>query len=194
MLHAITQMHCPHLLCSPAGAHPSGLIGEDPRGRPGNLLPLLAHMAVGRVKDPVLKVFGNDYPTPDGTCVRDYVHILDLAKGHLLALEALGDNSTVFDNSPDEARYKAYNLGKGKGMSVLEIVEAMRKATGFDYKTNVIGRRRGDVPDLTADPALAEKELGFKAEKDLETMCRDLWNWQTKNPQGYDTPATASKA
>ncbi|KAH7916389.1 THO complex subunit 1 transcription elongation factor-domain-containing protein [Hygrophoropsis aurantiaca] len=170
---------------NPAGAHPSGLIGEDPRGRPGNLLPLLAHMAVGRVKDSTLKVFGNDYPTPDGTCVRDYLHVLDLASGHLLALDALSPESTVFDNCPDDARYKAYNLGKGRGMSVLQIVEAMRKATGFDFKYEVIGRRRGDVPDLTADPALAEKELGFKAPQPLEVMCRDLWNWQTKNPQGY---------
>ncbi|KIJ22219.1 hypothetical protein PAXINDRAFT_160129 [Paxillus involutus ATCC 200175] len=170
---------------NPAGAHPSGLIGEDPRGRPGNLLPLLAHMAIGRVKDATLKVFGNDYPTPDGTCVRDYLHVLDLASGHLLALDALAPESKVFDNCPDEARYKAYNLGKGRGMSVLQIVEAMRKATGFDYKYEIIGRRRGDVPDLTADPALAEKELGFKAPQTLEVMCRDLWNWQTKNPQGY---------
>jgi aldose 1-epimerase len=170
---------------NPAGAHPSGLIGEDPRGRPGNLLPLLAHMAIGRIPDPCLKVFGNDYPTPDGTCVRDYLHVLDLASGHVLALEALAPESKVFDNCPTEARYKAYNLGKGKGMSVLEMVEAMRKATGFAYTTEVVGRRRGDVPDLTADPALAEKELGFKAPQDLETMCRDLWNWQSKNPQGY---------
>jgi len=168
---------------NPAGAHPSGLIGEDPQGRPGNLLPLLAHMAVGRIADPVLKVFGNDYATPDGTCVRDYLHVLDLAKGHLLALEALMPNSTIF---PEDANYKAYNLGKGKGMSVLEMVEAMRKATGFDYKTELVARRRGDVPDLTADPSLAEKELGFKATNDLETMCRDLWNWQSKNPQGYE--------
>ncbi|KAJ8586500.1 UDP-glucose 4-epimerase [Rhizopogon salebrosus TDB-379] len=170
---------------NPAGAHPSGLIGEDPRGRPGNLLPLLAHMAIGRVDDATLKVFGNDYPTPDGTCVRDYLHVLDLASGHLLALDALAPESNTFDNCLDEARYKAYNLGKGKGMSVLQIVEAMRKATGFDFKYEVIGRRRGDVPDLTADPALAEKELGFKAPQTLEVMCRDLWNWQTKNPQGY---------
>ncbi|KAK7695191.1 hypothetical protein QCA50_002381 [Cerrena zonata] len=172
---------------NPAGAHPSGLIGEDPRGRPGNLLPLLAHMAVGRVKDDKLRVFGNDYPTPDGTCVRDYLHVMDLAKGHLLALDALSPESHVFDNCPTDAHFKAYNLGKGKGMSVLQIVEAMRKATGFDYKYEIIGRRRGDVPDLTADPALAEKELGFKATHDLETMCRDLWNWQTKNPNGYET-------
>jgi len=171
---------------NPAGAHPSGSIGEDPRGRPGNLLPLLAHMAVGRVKDDKLRVFGNDYPTPDGTCVRDYLHVLDLSKGHLLALDALSSTSTVFDNCPTEARYKAYNLGKGKGMSVLQIVEAMRKATGFDYKYEIIGRRRGDVPDLTADPSLAEKELGFTAPQDLETMCRDLWNWQNTNPNGYD--------
>jgi len=170
---------------NPAGAHPSGEIGEDPRGRPGNLLPLLAHMAVGRVKDSTLKVFGNDYPTPDGTCVRDYLHVLDLASGHLLALDALAPASTIFDNCPDDARYKAYNLGKGRGMSVLQIVEAMRTATGFDFKYEIISRRRGDVPDLTANPALAEKELGFKAPQTLETMCRDLWNWQTKNPQGY---------
>ncbi|KAG0703685.1 THO complex subunit 1 transcription elongation factor-domain-containing protein [Suillus ampliporus] len=170
---------------NPAGAHPSGLIGEDPRGRPGNLLPLLAHMAIGRVDDATLKVFGNDYPTPDGTCVRDYLHVLDLASGHLLALDALASESAIFDNCLDDARYKAYNLGKGKGMSVLQIVEAMRKATGFDFKYEVIGRRRGDVPDLTADPALAERELGFKAPQTLEVMCRDLWNWQTMNPQGY---------
>ncbi|KAJ7109844.1 UDP-glucose epimerase [Mycena epipterygia] len=169
---------------NPAGAHPSGQIGEDPKGRPGNLLPLLAHMAVGRVDAKTLKVFGNDYPTPDGTCVRDYLHILDLAAGHLLALEALTPESKVFDATPD-ARYKAYNLGQGKGISVLEIVEAMRKATGFDFKYEIIGRRRGDVPDLTADPALAEKELGFKANQDLAVMCRDLWNFQSKNPEGY---------
>lgn len=169
---------------NPAGAHPSGQIGEDPRGRPGNLLPLLAHMAVGRVKDSTLKVFGNNYPTPDGTCVRDYLHIMDLASGHVLALDALSPDSKIFDPQTD-AFFKAYNLGKGKGMSVLQIVEAMRKATGFDYKYEIIGRRRGDVPDLTADPTLAEKELGFKAPADLETMCRDLWNWQSKNPLGY---------
>ncbi|CDO77294.1 hypothetical protein BN946_scf184753.g44 [Trametes cinnabarina] len=171
---------------NPAGAHPSGLIGEAPIGRPGNLFPLLAAIAVGRQPND-LKVFGNDYPTPDGTCVRDYLHVLDLAKGHLLALDALAPESKVFDNCPTEARYKAYNLGRGKGMSVLQIVEAMRKATGFDFKYEIVGRRRGDVPDLTADPSLAEKELGFKATKDLETMCRDLWNWQIKNPNGYDS-------
>jgi len=143
-------------------------------------------MAIGRVEDPKLRVFGNDYPTPDGTCVRDYLHVMDLAKGHLLALEALAPDSKVFDTCADPARYKVYNLGKGKGMSVLQIVEAMRKATGFNFQYEVVGRRRGDVPDLTADPALAEAELGFKASQDLETMCRDLWNWQQKNPDGYE--------
>ncbi|KAJ4470807.1 UDP-glucose 4-epimerase [Lentinula aciculospora] len=173
---------------NPAGAHPSGRIGEDPRGRPGNLLPLLAHMAVGRVKDPVLKVFGNDYPTIDGTCVRDYLHVLDLAQGHVLALQALQEgeqlNKKVFASS-SKGKFKAYNLGKGKGMSVLQIVDAMRKATGFEYETEVVGRRRGDVPALIADPSLARAELGFDAPHDLETMCRDLWNWQEKNPAGY---------
>lgn len=173
---------------NPAGAHPSGLIGEDPRGRPGNLLPLLSQMAVGRVKDSVLKVFGNDYPTRDGTCVRDYIHVMDLAGGHLNALDAL-DNEATFANCEDQAQYKGYNLGKGRGQSVLEIVQAMRVASGYDFKTEIVGRRLGDVPDLTADPALAEKELGFRAPQDLETMCRDLWNWQSRNPEGYgETP------
>ncbi|KAF7303114.1 UDP-glucose 4-epimerase [Mycena kentingensis (nom. inval.)] len=169
---------------NPAGAHPSGQIGEHPKGRPGNLLPLLAHMAVGRVDAATLKVFGNDYPTPDGTCVRDYLHVLDLASGHLLALEALSSESKIFAETTG-GRYKAYNLGQGRGFSVLQIIEAMRKATGFDYKYEIIGRRAGDVPDLTADPALAEKELGFKANQDLAIMCRDLWNFQSANPDGY---------
>ncbi|KAG9008796.1 UDP-glucose-4-epimerase, partial [Tulasnella sp. 427] len=173
----------------PAGAHPSGRMGEDPKGRPGNLLPLLSQMAIGRVKDSELKVFGNDYPTHDGTCVRDYLHVMDLASGHLLALDALENvNHVAFANLPDRAKYKAYNLGRGKGQSVFDIVNAMKRATGKDFKTRVIGRRLGDVPDLTADPALAEKELGFHASQDLETMCRDLWNWQTKNPEGYSAP------
>ena len=135
--------------------------------------------------------------------------MLDLASGHLLALDALSPGSTVFDNCPTPALYKAYNLGRGQGFSVLQILESMRAATKFDYRYNIIGRRcvplssvayeplliltttvptrRGDVPDLTADPSLAEEELGFRAKKDLTTMCRDLWNWQTKNPGGYGT-------
>ncbi|KAG7099948.1 hypothetical protein E1B28_001741 [Marasmius oreades] len=172
---------------NPAGAHPSGRIGEDPVGKPLNLLPILAHMAIGRIDDSTLKVFGNDYPTRDGTCVRDYLHVIDLASGHLLALDALiNKDSKVFHDKP-QGKYKAYNLGKGRGQSVLEMIEAMRKATGFNYKSVIVGRRAGDVPDLTADPSLAEKELGFKAPQDLETMCRDLWNWQSKHPKGFDS-------
>ncbi|KAF8511273.1 UDP-glucose 4-epimerase [Hysterangium stoloniferum] len=182
---------------NPAGAHPSGQIGEDPRGRPGNLLPLLSQMAVGRISDPILQVFGNDYPTRDGTCVRDYLHVMDLAAGHLLALDALqpGELDKSAEGGQDvwsnlgegDGKFRAFNLGKGRGQSVFDIVEAMRKATGVDFKTEIIGRRLGDVPDLTADPSLAERELGFNAPQTLEVMCRDLWNWQTKNPEGYDT-------
>jgi len=169
---------------NPAGAHPSGILGEDPRGKPGNLLPLLAQMAVGKYREPGLKVFGNDYPTPDGTCVRDYIHILDLAEGHLHAMVALDDDSKFPDVN---CKYRAFNLGKGVGMSVLNMIDAMRKVTGYAYPYEIVGRRPGDVPDLTADPRLAEKELGFKATRSLDDMCRDLWNWQSKNPDGYDT-------
>jgi len=160
------------------------------------LLPLLAQMAVGRVNDPVLKVFGNDYPTRDGTCVRDYIHVLDLAAGHLLALEALSERSfqKTFGNVREpNVNYKAYNLGKGRGQSVFEIVNAMTKASGYHFETDIVGRRVGDVPDLTGDPTLAEEELGFSAPRNLETMCRDLWNWQTKNPLGYDTPLPSER-
>ncbi|OCB88984.1 UDP-glucose 4-epimerase [Sanghuangporus baumii] len=175
---------------NPAGAHPSGLIGEEPKGRPGNLLPLLAHMAAGRIKEDTLKVFGNDYPTHDGTCVRDYLHVMDLAAGHLVALDALEERShfSHWPTTPGAGRFKAYNLGKGHGLSVLDILEAMRKATRFNYKHEIIGRRKGDVPYLIAEPSLAQKELGFSAPQDLETMCRDLWNFQRRNPQGLDGP------
>ncbi|WRT70530.1 UDP-glucose 4-epimerase GalE [Kwoniella shivajii] len=178
---------------NPAGAHPSGKLGEEPRGKPGNLLPLLAQMAVGREKSE-LKIFGTDFPTPDGTCVRDYLHIMDLAHGHVLALGALAvpsDQKNIFSNcDPNDGSFRAFNLGKGKGMSVLNMIDAMKKATGYDYKYEIVGRRRGDVPDLTADPTLAEKELGFVADKDLDTMCRDLWNFQSKHPNGYKSTST----
>ncbi|RSH85141.1 UDP-glucose-4-epimerase [Saitozyma podzolica] len=169
---------------NPAGAHPSGKLGEEPMGKPGNLLPLLAQMAVGRQK-PDLKVFGDDYPTPDGTCVRDYLHVMDLAHGHVLALDAIAKGDIFANCDKSTGYYRAFNLGKGKGMSVLNMVEAMRKASGFDYKYEIVGRRVGDVPDLTADPALAEKELGFRADRTLDEMCRDLWNFQSKHPNGY---------
>ncbi|UZJ52019.1 hypothetical protein CBS101457_001339 [Exobasidium rhododendri] len=170
---------------NPAGAHPSGLIGEDPRGKPGNLLPLLAQMAVGKYREPGLQVFGNDYPTPDGTCVRDYIHIMDLAGGHVNALDAL-NRDEIFNAENGPGKYKSYNLGKGIGMSVLNMIEAMKKVSGYEYPYKIVGRRLGDVPDLTADPALAEKELGFKAKYNLDAMSRDQWNWQSKNPNGYE--------
>lgn len=179
---------------NPAGAHPSGMIGEDPVGKPGNLLPLLAQMAVGKIPHD-LKINGNDYPTRDGACIRDYIHVMDLAGGHINALDGLTKETTWETPCPgfksgfgtSGGKYKAYNLGKGRGQSVFEMIEAMRKATGFDYKYEIIGRRLGDVPDLTADPSLAKKELGFDASRDLDTMCRDLWNWQSQNPKGYVT-------
>ena len=142
-------------------------------------------MAVGRYREGGLKVFGNDYPTPDGTCVRDYIHILDLAGGHLNAMVALDDDSKFTEKA--DGKYRAFNLGKGVGMSVLNMVEAMRKATGYDFPYTIVERRPGDVPDLTANPALAERELGFRATRSLDDMCRDLWNWQKNNPQGYDS-------
>lgn len=179
---------------NPAGSHSSGLIGEDPHGKPGNLLPLLAQIACKRLPNN-LKVFGNDYPgTVDGTCVRDYLHVMDLAGGHTLALEAL-DRDDIYTSAKSGSgfggsggKYKAYNLGKGRGMSVLQMVEAMRKASQFPYEYEIVGRRTGDVPDLTADPALAEKELGFKATRDLEEMCRDQWAFVSQNPHGYNPP------
>jgi UDP-glucose 4-epimerase len=129
----------------------------------------------------------------DGTCVRDYLHVMDLAKGHVLALDALAasrdSETTGIYSSIDktEGYYRAYNLGKGKGMSVLNMIEAMRKATGFEFQYEIVPRRLGDVPDLTADPKLANEELGFLAEEDLETMCRDLWNFQQAHPRGYSS-------
>ncbi|EPQ30388.1 uncharacterized protein PFL1_01914 [Pseudozyma flocculosa PF-1] len=171
---------------NPAGAHKSGLIGEDPRGKPGNLLPLLSQMAVGKYREGGLKVFGNDYPTPDGTCVRDYIHIEDLAGGHVNALEALDRDEIFAEGKTDtKGKYRAYNLGKGVGMSVLNMVDAMRKVSGYEFPTTIVGRRTGDVPDLTADPTLAEQELGFKATRTLDDMAQDLWRWQSNNPNGY---------
>ncbi|GHJ88779.1 hypothetical protein NliqN6_5181 [Naganishia liquefaciens] len=170
---------------NPAGAHPSGKMGEDPRGKPGNLLPLLAAIAVGRYAQDGLKVFGDDYPTHDGTCVRDYLHVMDLAKGHVLSLDAL-EKAEIFKNCGKTGNCRAFNLGHGKGQSVLDMIEAMRKASGYQYKYDIVERRMGDVPDLTADPTLAERELGFLAKEDLDSMCRDLWRWQSSHPNGYD--------
>jgi len=158
---------------NPVGAHPSGRIGEDPNGIPNNLMPYISQVAVGKLKE--LSVFGNDYPTPDGTCIRDYIHVMDLADGHVKALEKLRENPGVM----------AYNLGTGKGSSVMEMISAFAEATGIKIPYRITGRRPGDAPVSYADPSKAEKELGWKAKRDIIDMCRDLWTWQSQNPDGY---------
>ncbi len=157
---------------NPVGAHESGRIGEDPAGIPNNLMPYISQVAAGKLKR--LRVFGNDYPTPDGTGVRDYIHVVDLAKGHIAALKKLSANGIY-----------TYNLGTGRGYSVLDAVKAFEKANGLEIPYDVVERRPGDIAECYADPALAEKELGWHAEKDLVDMCRDAWNWQKNNPDGY---------
>ena len=159
---------------NPVGAHPSGLIGEDPKGIPNNLMPFIAQVAVGKL--PKLNIFGGDYPTRDGTCVRDYIHVVDLAKGHLAALRKLQQNTGLV----------TYNLGTGNGCTVLEMVRAFIKAAGVDIPYEVTDRRAGDIPECYADTTLAERELGWRAELSLEDMCRDHYNWQKKNPNGYE--------
>ncbi|KAI8976257.1 UDP-glucose 4-epimerase [Pilobolus umbonatus] len=159
---------------NPAGAHPSGILGENPTGIPNNLMPYLAQVAVG--KRDYLNVFGDDYPTRDGTCIRDYIHVVDLAKGHLAALKKLEDNPGCVE----------YNLGTGIGSTVLEMVSAFDKAVGRKLPYKITGRRAGDVPNLTADPSKANKELNWKAEFTFDDACASLWNWQSKNPQGLD--------
>ena len=158
---------------NPVGAHPSGEIGEDPLGIPNNLMPYITQVAVGELKE--LAVFGDDYDTPDGTCVRDYIHVVDLAKGHLNALGKLEENPGLI----------IHNLGTGQGYSVLDVIKGFEKATGKSIPYRIVERRAGDAPAVYDDPALAEKELGWKAELSLEDMCRDAWNWQQKNPRGY---------
>jgi UDP-glucose 4-epimerase len=159
---------------NPVGAHPSGLIGEDPNGIPNNLFPYIAQVAVGKLK--AVSVFGNDYPTKDGTGVRDYIHVVDLAKGHLKAIEAL---------QKEPHRLVTCNLGTGRGYSVLEALKAFEKASGKKIPYRIVARRPGDVAECFADPSLALAVLNWKAEKGLDEMCRDHWNWQSKNPDGY---------
>lgn len=154
---------------NPIGAHESGLIGENPNGIPNNLMPYINQVALGKLDH--LNVFGNDYPTPDGTGVRDYIHVVDLANGHLKALERAEKITGV----------EAYNLGTGKGYSVLDIVKNFEKATGQKIKYEITPRRPGDIAECYADPSKAEKYLGWKAEKDLEQMCKDAWNFTKKN-------------
>jgi len=159
---------------NPVGAHPSGRIGEDPNGIPNNLMPYVAQVAVGKL--PELGVFGNDYPTLDGTGVRDYIHVVDLAVGHLKALERLSAHPGVI----------TYNLGTGQGYSVLEVVDAFEKASGRKIPYKIVGRRPGDVAMSYADPTRAQMELGWRAERGLLDMCADTWRWQSANPNGYE--------
>ena len=159
---------------NPVGAHHSGLIGEDPNGTPNNLMPFVAQVAVGRL--PELQVFGGDYPTPDGSGVRDYIHVMDLAEGHRAALDwALRDPREVL----------TVNLGTGLGYSVLDLLRAFERASGRTIPYRIAPRRAGDVPAYWGDPALARQRLGWTAQRMLEDMCRDAWNWQRMNPQGF---------
>lgn len=159
---------------NPVGAHASGLIGEDPQGIPNNLMPFVAQVAVGRRAE--LSVFGSDYATPDGTGVRDYIHVVDLARGHLAALSALDKQEGVFP----------VNLGTGRGYSVLEVVAAFEKACGRKIEYRLVDRRPGDVASCYADPKRACQLLGWSAERDIDTMCADAWRWQSANPLGYN--------
>lgn len=158
---------------NPIGAHKSGLIGEDPKGIPNNLVPYIAQVAVGKLD--CLGVFGNDYDTPDGTGVRDYIHVVDLAIGHVKAIEKLNAKEGV----------SIYNLGTGKGYSVLDVVKAYEKACGRKINYAIKPRRAGDIAQCYADPSKAEKELGWKAQYGIEEMCVDSWRWQSMNPDGY---------
>lgn len=157
---------------NPVGAHESGLIGEDPKGVPNNLTPYIAKVAVGELKE--VGVFGNNYPTPDGTGVRDYIHVVDLAKGHVAAIEKL-KKSGVY----------TYNLGTGKGYSVLEVIHAFERACGRTLPYRILPRRAGDVAACYADASKAKRELGWEAELGIDKMCESLWNWQKNNPKGY---------
>ena len=159
---------------NPIGAHKSGLIGENPNGIPNNLMPYITQVAVGKLKE--LGVFGNDYDTPDGTGVRDYIHVVDLAKGHVKAVKKLEDNSGL----------SIYNLGTGKGYSVLDIVKNFEAATGIKIPYSIKPRRAGDVATCYSDATKAKKELGWEAEYDIKDMCADSWNFQQKNPNGYE--------
>lgn len=158
---------------NPVGAHPSGLMGEDPQGIPNNLMPYIAQVAVGRREK--LSVYGNDYPTPDGTGVRDYIHVMDLADGHLAALTHVGQKSGLH----------IYNLGTGKGSSVLDMVEAFSQACGKDVAYEACPRRAGDIAECWASTEKAERELGWKATRSVKEMTEDTWRWQVANPQGY---------
>jgi UDP-glucose 4-epimerase len=159
---------------NPVGAHPSGNMGEDPAGIPNNLFPYIAQVAVGRL--PQLSIFGNDYPTSDGTCIRDYIHVVDLAQGHLAALARLGDTPGI----------RAINLGSGQGVSVLEAVAAFERASGKKIPYHFAPRRAGDAVATFADPTKAKRLLDWQTQRSLDDMCADTWHWQTLNPRGYE--------
>lgn len=161
---------------NPVGAHPSGKIGENPNGPPNNLMPYVSQVAVGRRE--FLTVFGNDYDTPDGTGVRDYIHVMDLAEGHLSAIEHMATKATD--------QYKVFNLGTGNGYSVLDMVKAMEKASGKEIKYKIGERRPGDIATCYADAKAAKEDMGWEAKLGLEEMCRDLWAWQSSNPNGFE--------
>ena len=158
---------------NPIGAHKSGLIGEDPNGIPNNLVPYIAKVAVGKLEK--VHVYGNDYPTPDGTGVRDYIHVVDLARGHVAAIKKLEEKTGLF----------ICNLGTGKGYSVLDVIHAFSKACGRELPYVIDPRRPGDIAECWADPSKAKRELGWVAEYGIDEMCADSWNWQKKNPDGY---------
>ncbi|HSE61270.1 MAG TPA: UDP-glucose 4-epimerase GalE [Candidatus Saccharimonadales bacterium] len=158
---------------NPIGAHASGTIGESPNGTPNNILPYIAQVAVGKL--PHIKVFGTDYPTPDGTGVRDYIHVVDLAKGHIAALE----------HSQEQKGVATYNLGSGKGTSVMELIAAFEKACGKKLEYTKEARRPGDIAECYADPSKANRELSWRAEKTVEQACQDSWRWQSANPNGF---------
>jgi UDP-glucose 4-epimerase len=159
---------------NPVGAHQSGQIGEDPHGIPNNLVPYITQVAIGKL--PELSVFGDDYSTRDGTGIRDYIHVVDLAAGHLKAIEKLRSNPGVV----------TYNLGTGRGYSVLEVVSAFERASEKKIPYKIVGRRPGDIASCYADPAKANRELGWSAERDINEMCADAWRWQSNNPNGYE--------
>ena len=158
---------------NPIGAHKSGLIGEDPNGIPNNLMPYITKVATGEL--PRVNVFGNDYPTPDGTGVRDYIHVMDLATGHVNAIDKIKENLGV----------KVYNLGTGKGYSVLDVMKNFSEASGIDIPYVITDRRPGDIAECYSDATLAKEELGWEAKYDIKEMCADSWNWQKNNPNGY---------
>ena len=160
---------------NPIGAHPSGLIGEDPNGIPNNLVPYIAKVAVGKLEK--VHVFGNDYPTPDGTGVRDYIHVVDLARGHVAAIKKLEEKPGLF----------ICNLGTGHGYSVLDVINAFSKACGKELPYIIDPRRPGDIAECWCDPSKAKRELGWEAQYGIEEMCAHSWNWQSHNPDGYKT-------